>query len=236
MCWCADVLMFKNLEKEMPLGLLGRKKGMTQIFDTEGEAIPVTVIETGPCTVVQKKTVSTDGYNAIQLGFAPVAKKGRLTKPYRGHFEKKKLDYFAKLREFRIGDPELFSVGDCLPVGLFQVGDLVDIRGWTKGRGFQGVIKRHGKHGGPDAHGSDFHRRPGSIGMRTQPGRVFKNTRLPGRLGNEQVMLRNLKVREVRGAENLLLVEGGIPGHREGLVIIYNRNKDFEARWKKKEC
>lgn len=208
----------------MSLGLLGRKKGMTQIFGPQGEIIPVTVIETGPCTVVHKKTVESDGYNAIQLGYRPVTKKQRLSKPYRGYFEKKKLDCFAHLKEFRLKDVEPFGVGDCLKADLFKVGDAVDVQGWTKGKGFQGVMKRHGKHGGPDAHGSGFHRRPGSIGMRTQPGRVFKNTRLPGRLGNDSVRIRNVTVREVRPEENLLLVEGAIPGHREGVVLIYKRN------------
>lgn len=219
----------------MPLGLLGRKKGMTQIFGTNGEVIPVTVIETGPCTVVQKKTVATDGYNALQLGFVQTTKKQRLSKPRRGHFEKKKLAYFTQLKEFRVCDPELFQVGDCLQVQVFQTGDWVDVQGWTKGRGFQGVIKRHGKHGGPDSHGSDFHRRPGSIGMRTWPGRVLKNMGMPGRMGHDQVMIRKLKVRLVQPENNLLLVEGAVPGHREGIVAVYNRTKNFETRFKKKE-
>ena len=116
---------------------------------------------------------------------------------------------------------------------LFQIGDSVDVQGLTKGRGFQGVIKRHGKHGGPDAHGSDFHLRPGSIGMRTQPGRVFKNTHLPGRMGNESVTIRNLVIADIKPEENLVLLEGGIPGSRNGMIVVYNKMKDFEARVKK---
>lgn len=208
------------------IGLLGRKKGMTQIFSSNGEVVPVTVIQAGPCTVVQKKTKEADGYNAVQLGFEETKKRRRLTKPYRGYFEKKKLPCFSNLKEFRLDAVPSFEVGQVMDVQLFQTGEWVDIQGVTKGRGFQGVIKRHGKHGGPDAHGSDFHRRPGSIGMRTWPGRVLKNMGLPGRLGHEKVTIKGLKVMAVDSKENLVLLSGSIPGPREGLVVVYKRKED----------
>lgn len=215
----------------MTLGLLGRKKGMTQIFDESGAAVPVTVVEAGPCTVVQTKTKETDGYLSIQLGFE-TAKPKALNKPEKGHFEKKKTGYFRQLKEFRGKGVESLATGQQLTVAAFKVGDTVDVQGMTKGRGFQGVIKRHGKHGGPDSHGSDFHRRPGSIGMRTWPGRVLKNMKLPGRMGYDQVKTKNLKIVGVRPEENLLLIHGAVPGTREGLVVIYNREKDFAERFK----
>lgn len=219
----------------MPLGLMGHKKGMTQIFGKSGELIPVTVLELGPCTVVQKKEKSRDGYDAVQLGFKKMTKARRVNKPTRGFFSKRKLDPFAWLKEFRVENPSLFEDASVLKAEIFQAGDRVDVEGITKGRGFQGVIKRHGKHGGPDAHGSDFHRRPGSIGMRTWPGRVLKNMRLPGRMGSRQVLTRNLEVVSVVPGENLILVQGAVPGARNGRVILYNRAKDFETRFAKKE-
>lgn len=219
----------------MTLGLLGTKKGMTQVFDEQGIVFPVTVVELGPCTVVQKKTVKTDGYNAIQLGFAS-QKAHRVTKALKGHFEKKGLkNYSRTLKESRVSDPEQFEVGQQITVQAFRTGDVVDVQGVTKGRGFQGVIKKEGKHGGPDGHGSGFHRRPGSIGMRTWPGRVMKNMGMPGRMGNDQVLMRHLTVVGIKPEENLVLLRGAIPGTRNGLVVVFNRAKDFEARYKKSE-
>lgn len=217
----------------MTLGLLGQKKGMTQIFDTKGMVLPITVIQTGPCTVVQTKSDKSDGYHAIQLGFGLVKAK-RLRKSEKGHFEKKKVGPFAHLKEFRIPNGEDFQVGQALTVQSFKVGDRVDIQGVTKGRGFQGVIKREGFSGGPDSHGSDFHRRPGSIGQNSWPSRVFKNMRMAGRMGGERVLTRNLEVVGVNPEENILLVRGAVPGAREGLVIIYHRGKDFVDRFKVK--
>lgn len=210
----------------MTLGLLGRKKGMTQVFGKDGEVIPVTVIHAGPCTVVQKKTAENDGYPAIQIGFEELKKQKRLAKPYRNHFEKRKLNCFSNLREFRVAAPNDFEVGQVMNVQLFQIGDRIDVQGVTKGRGFQGVIKRHGKHGGPDAHGSDFHRRPGSIGMRTWPGRVLKNMGMPGRLGSDRVTTKGLTVVAIVPEQNLLLVQGSVPGAREGLVVVYKKTRD----------
>jgi len=208
----------------MALGLLGRKKGMTQVFTDQGEVVPVTVVQAGPCTVIQKRTKEKEGYNAIQVGFEVEKRTGRLNKPDKNHFEKKKLECFKTLREFRVESLENLEVGQVMNVTLFQVGDKVNVQGVTKGRGFQGVMKRHGKHGGPDAHGSDFHRRPGSIGMRTQPGRVLKNMKMPGRMGSDQVLIQKLTVVGVKPEENALLLKGALPGAREGLVVIYKRS------------
>lgn len=215
----------------MTLGILGRKKGMTQIFDEDGMVHPVTLIEAGPCTVVQCKNEKSDGYNAIQVAFGK-AKPQRLGKAARRRFEKLKLDCFEDLKEFRVANVADFQVGQVMTVTGFKAGDRVDVQGTTKGRGFQGVMKKEGKHGGPDAHGSDFHRRPGSIGMRTWPGRVIKNMGMPGRMGSDTVSIRHLTVLDVKPEENLLMVEGAIPGARESLVVIFNRESDFATRFK----
>ena len=215
----------------MTLGLLGKKKGMTQIFDESGNVIPVTLVEVGPCTVVQCNTKKKQGYDAVQLGFFP-NKPQRLPKPLRDRFEKQKMACFSHLKEFRVGDVVSFKVGQVMTVAGFKSGDTVDVQGITKGRGFQGVMKRHGKHGGPDGHGSGFHRSPGSIGMRTWPGRVLKNMRLPGRMGADQVLIRNLRVVGVDLGQNLLLIRGAIPGAREQIITVFNREKDFESRFK----
>ncbi len=199
------------------LGLLGTKLGMTHVYDDEGTAHPVTVVELGPCTVVQVKTVATDGYDAVQLGFG-TPKTARVSKPLKGHFEKKGVGLATHLREFRTPRAGEFKVGERLLVTAFEPGDTVDVKGVTKGRGFQGVMKRCGKHGGPASHGSDFHRRPGSIGMRTWPGRVPKNMGMPGHMGDENITTRNLTVIKVRPEENLLFVEGALPGTKGGLV------------------
>lgn len=211
------------------LGLIGRKKGMTQVFRDNGDIVPVTVIELGPCTVVQKKTIETDGYNALQLGYG-IAKQRNMAKPRRGHFEKKSVPLFTYVREFRTDGIEDFKPGEELLVGGFKVGDKVHVRGVTKGRGFQGVIKRHGKHGGPGAHGSNFHRRPGSIGMRTSPARVFKNMKLPGHMGNVAITVKNLEVIDVRTNDNVILIRGAIPGAREGLVEVVPACEKIERR------
>ena len=207
-------------------GLLGKKKGMTQIFQEDGVLVPVTVIEAGPCVVAQKKVKATDGYDALQLGFEP-AKANRLTKATRGHLEKKKLGLFKNLREFRTQKVGEFEIGDVITVAGFQVGDRVNVTGITKGHGFAGVMKKEGKHGGPDSHGSDFHRRPGSIGMRTWPGRVLKNMGMPGHYGTVRQTVKNLKVIAVQPENNLVLVEGSIPGHRNGDVLVTSRKKEF---------
>jgi len=205
----------------MAIGLVGRKVGMTQIFDTDGTAVPVTVIEAGPCPVVQKKTVATDGYEAIQIGFQSEAKAARLTKPVRGHFDKVQLPYQRHLREIRLrGGEGEFQVGQVLTVSLFAAGDLVRVTGITKGKGFQGGVKRWGYKGGPKTHGSMFHRAPGSIGASSYPSRVFRGHHLPGHMGAARLTVRGLTVVSVDPEKNLLLVRGAIPGPTGGLLTI----------------
>ena len=205
----------------MAIGLVGRKVGMTQIFDTDGTAVPVTVMVAGPCPVVQKKTVATDGYEAIQIGFQSEAKAARLTKPVRGHFDKVQLPYQRHLREIRLrGGEGEFQVGQVLTVSLFAAGDLVRVTGITKGKGFQGGVKRWGYKGGPKTHGSMFHRAPGSIGASSYPSRVFRGHHLPGHMGAARLTVRGLTVVSVDPEKNLLLVRGAIPGPTGGLLTI----------------
>ncbi len=195
---------------------------MTQVFDEAGDVVPVTVIQAGPCVVIQRKTLDKDGYDAIQVGFGEISEKKaeKRSKPLLGHFKKKNVKPFRYLKEFRVAKEEAFEVGQSLTVEVFQAGDRVKVTGISKGKGFQGVIKRHGKAGGPASHGSRFHRTTGSIGQRTSPGEVFKNMKLPGHMGDEKVTVKNLKVIQVRSQENLLLVRGAIPGAKNNLVMI----------------
>lgn len=203
----------------MPLGLLGKKLGMSQIYTAEGVRIPVTVIEAGPCVVLQKKTVETDGYNAIQLGYDPVpTHKG--VRAAVGHTKKAGKGLFRALREFRLDDVNGYEVGAELRADIFTVGEKVDIAGRSKGRGFQGVIKRWGHHGGRMTHGSMFHRAPGSMGSNTDPGRVRKGRRLPGHMGNERVTVQNLEVVATYPEKNLVLVKGSVPGGNNATVVI----------------
>ncbi len=211
------------------LGMLGYKRGMTQVFDKDGNFVPVTVVEVGPCTVVQKNTAEKNGYNSVQLGIG-VMKASRATKPYRGHFEKNSLPVFSHLKEFRTDSVTAFEVGDRLYATAFEAGDVINVSGVTKGRGFQGVIKRHGKHGGPASHGSDFHRRPGSIGMRTWPGRVIKNMKLPGHMGVERITVKNLEVVSVFPDDNVVLVRGAVPGYNGALLEIVPAKNPIESR------
>ena len=197
-------------------GLLGRKIGMTRLFDEKGEVVPVTVIEAGPCYVTQIKTVERDGYNAIQIGFGHAK---RLNRPERGHL--KDLPPLKHLREIRTDDVDQYQVGQVLDVSIFTPGTLVDVTGTSKGRGFAGAVKRHGFGGGPKTHGqSDRHRAVGSIGSGTTPGRVFKGLRAPGHMGNRRVTVLNLEVVRVDPERNLLLVRGAVPGPRNGLLLI----------------
>ncbi len=201
--------------------IIGKKLGMTQIFRDNGEVEAVTVIDAGPCMVTQVKAVSKEGYNAVQLGFGETK---RLNSPQRGHL--KGLGQFKYLREFRVGDTEAVKVGDKVDVSLFKAGDLVDIAGVSKGKGFAGVVKRHHFAGGPKTHGqSDRHRAPGSIGATTSPGRVFKGMRMAGHMGNSNVTVRHLEVLEADSARNLLLVKGAVPGARNGLLLIRKSGK-----------
>ena len=198
--------------------IIGKKVGMTQIFDEVGAVIPVTVIEAGPCTVTQIKTVESDGYNSIQLGFGDVKEK-HLNKPLKGHFGKSKLAIKKHLREFRVENAEV-KVGDEIKADVFEKGDRVDIQGTTKGKGFQGVIKRHGQHRGPMGHGSMYHRRPGSMGPTSTPGRVFKGKKLPGHMGCQTVTIQNLDVIRVDMDKNVILVKGSVPGPKGAILKI----------------
>lgn len=197
-------------------GILGRKVGMTQVFDERGLAIPVTVIEAGPCVVTQIKTPERDGYAAVQLGFGTAK---RLNKPQRGHLSG--LPPVRFLREIRMSPDESIEVGQQVDVGIFQPGDKVDVTGISKGKGFAGVVKRYGFAGGPRTHGqSDRLRAPGALSSGSTPGRVFKGKRMPGRMGGDQITLQNLSVVQADPERNLLLVRGAVPGARDGLLII----------------
>jgi large subunit ribosomal protein L3 len=200
----------------MSEGILGRKVGMTQYFDRQGEVRAATIIEAGPCLVTQVKTQENDGYQAVQLGFGHAK---RLNSPQKGHL--KKLGEFRYLREFRVGDISQFKVGQRLGAEIFEAGDLVHITGISKGRGFAGGIRRYGFRTGPRTHGqSDRHRAPGSIGSGTTPGRVLKGLRMAGHMGNARVTVRNLRVLESNPATGVLVVEGAVPGARNGLLAI----------------
>ena len=208
----------------MKKGLIGKKVGMTQIFDEKGMIIPVTVIEAGPCVVAQVKTVETDGYNAIQLGFGDV-KESKINKPEKGHFAKSKLTPKKHLREFRLDSVENINVGDELKADTFTAGDQLDIQGTSKGKGFQGVIKRHGQSRGPMGHGSMYHRRPGSMGPTSTPGRVFKGKKLPGHMGSQTITIQNLEVVRVDLDKNVILVKGSVPGNKGAILKIRNSVK-----------
>ena len=199
--------------------LIGKKVGMTQIFDEKGRVIPVTVIEAGPCVVAQVKSVETDGYNAIQLGFGDV-KESKLNKPEKGHFAKANIAPKKHLREFRLESVEGITVGTELTVSEFAEGDKLDIQGTSKGKGFQGVIKRHGQHRGPMGHGSMYHRRPGSMGPTSTPGRVFKGKKLPGHMGRVTVTIQNLDVVKVDNDKNVVLVKGSVPGPKGAILKL----------------
>jgi large subunit ribosomal protein L3 len=202
----------------MTKGILGRKIGMTQVFADNGELIPVTVIEATPNVVLQKKTLENDGYEAIQLGFEDLREK-LATKPEIGHAAKANTAPKRFVREIRGANLAEYEVGQEVKVDIFQEGDIVDVTGTSKGKGFQGAIKRHGQSRGPMSHGSRYHRRPGSMGP-IAPNRVFKSKELPGRMGGERVTVQNLQVVKVDTERNLLLIKGNVPGPRKGLVII----------------
>ncbi len=197
--------------------LLGTKVGMTQIFAADGTVVPVTVIQAGPCVVTQKKTVGTDGYDATQIAFGDVKPK-KLNKPLLGHLKKAGVSPKAHLVE--VPGPSDLAVGDVVDVSAFVEGDLIKVTGVSKGKGFQGVVKRHGFMGGPGSHGAHFHRAPGSIGASADPARVYPGSRLPGQMGNRRTTQRGLKVVATDGERNLILVKGSIPGSKGSLVVI----------------
>jgi large subunit ribosomal protein L3 len=206
----------------MKLSLLGKKLGMTQVFDEDGTSIGVTVLEAGPCPIVQIKDVKKDGYSAVQVAFGK-AKTKHTSAAQRGHLAKAKADPTRRLQEIRLDGPAEHEVGQALTVDMFEVGGFVDVSGVTKGRGFQGVVKRHGFKGGRATHGCTTHKLPGSIGASAYPSRVIKNKKLPGHMGAENATAKNLKVVGIDKERNLIWVRGAVPGHVNGFVVIHQK-------------
>jgi large subunit ribosomal protein L3 len=200
-------------------GIIGKKLGMTRVFDEDGSAIPVTVIEAGPCVVTRVRTSERDGYQAVQLGFERVRRKS-LRKPVAGQFDAAKLGLRRKLVEFRVNDAASYEVGQEIRADVFEPGELVDVTGWSKGRGFQGVVKRYNKSIGRATHGNKCKRAPGSIGQSASPAKVWKGRRLPGRMGGERVTVKRLPVVETDGSKNIILIRGAVPGANNGLVLV----------------
>lgn len=198
-------------------GIIGKKLGMTQVFAEDGRLVPVTVIEAGPAKVVQKKEESKDGYNSVQMGFDEIRKEKKVTKPMKGHFKKNSTPAYRILREINI---EGFAPGDDVTIDIFSRGEKVAVTGTSKGKGFQGVMKRHNYRGGPGSHGSMFNRAPGSVGASASPSRVWKNTALPGHMGDDRVTVKNIEIFDIRKEQNLLLVKGAVPGANGGYLII----------------
>ena len=207
----------------MNKGIIGKKLGMTQVFDDDGAAVGVTAIEVEPSVVVQVKTKNKEGYDAIQLGYGRKKQKS-VTKPLQGHFNKANKGFFQKLREFKPNDGK-YEIGQEITADIFKAGDFVDVVGTSKGKGFQGVVKRHGFHGGRATHGSMFHRAPGSIGASADPSRVFKGTKMGGHMGSVRKTIQNLQIWQVRPDRNLILLKGSIPGSKNGFVLIKQAKK-----------
>ena len=208
----------------MKKAILGKKLGMTQVFTEDGNLVPVTVIEAGPCVVVQKKTVETDGYEAVQLGFED-KKESRSNKPEKGHFQKAGVPVKKYLKEFKLENAAELNPGDVLDVNQFADGDTLDVTGISKGHGYAGTIKRWGTHRGPMTHGSHYHRGPGSLGACSSPSRVFKGKKLPGHFGVVKVTVQNLDLVKVDAERNLLLVKGSVPGPKGGVLVVKNAVK-----------
>ena len=208
----------------MKKAILATKVGMTQIFNEDGVLVPVTVLQAGPCVVTQVKTVENDGYKAVQVGFVDKREK-LVSKPVKGHFDKAGVSYKRYVREFRLDNAEDYSVKDEIKADVFAAGEKVDATAISKGKGFQGAIKRHGQSRGPMAHGSKFHRHQGSNGSATTPGRVFKGKGMPGQMGHVQVTVQNLEVVRVDADNNLILVKGSVPGPKKSLVTIKETTK-----------
>lgn len=200
-------------------GIVGKKVGMTQIFTEAGDVVPVTVIEAKPMVVVQKKTVETDGYNAIQVGFGEIKEKN-INQPKKGHYAKAGVAYKRVLKEFALEDVEAFELGQEISVAVFTAGDHIDATGISKGKGFSGTIKRHNQSRGPMAHGSHYHRAPGSMGSSSSPSRVFKGKKLPGQMGHVKVTVQNLEIVKVDEENNMLLVKGAVPGPKGGMLTL----------------
>lgn len=204
------------------LGMIGKKIGMTQLFDEKGDVLPVTVVEVGPCTVTEVRTPARDGYSAVQLGFGS-NKESRFSRPVLGQFKKRNLPVSRHVKEFRVDDSSAYQVGQSLTVTVFEKGQYVDVQGVTKGRGFQGVVKRHGFVAGHASHGPTFGKQPGSIGASAYPSRVIKGKRLPGRMGGVNLTIKNLEVVGVDAEQNVLLIRGAVPGPANGLVYVKKR-------------
>ena len=207
------------IDNRMKKAILATKVGMTQIFDEKGTLVPVTVLQAGPCVVTQVKTVANDGYSAVQVGFVDKREK-LVNKPVKGHFDKAGVSYKRFVREFRLDDAENYSVKDEIKADVFAAGEKVDATAISKGKGFQGAIKRHGQSRGPMAHGSKYHRHAGSNGPATTPGRVFKGKHMPGHMGHVQVTIQNLEIVRVDAEQNLILVKGAVPGPKKSLVTL----------------
>ena len=208
----------------MKKAILATKVGMTQIFNEDGVLTPVTVLQAGPCVVTQVKTIENDGYEAVQVGFVDKREK-LVSKPLKGHFDKAGVSYKRYVREFRLDDCSAYKLADEIKADVFAAGEKVDATAISKGKGFQGAIKRHGQHRGPMAHGSKFHRHQGSNGSATTPGRVFKGKGMPGHMGNVQVTVQNLEIVKVDVENNLILVKGAVPGPKKSLVTLKNTVK-----------
>ncbi|MBM7869600.1 large subunit ribosomal protein L3 [Clostridium pascui] len=208
----------------MKKAIIGKKLGMTQIFDENNKVVPVTVIEAGPCVVTQKKTVEKDGYEAIQVGYG-VIKEKLVNKPLKGHFSKAGVESKRLLKEFKLENSNDYQVGQELKADLFVAGDKVDVSGVSKGKGFQGTIKRWNGHRGPMTHGSKFHRSVGSMGASSDPSRTFKNKKMPGHMGNRNTTVLNLEVVKIMPEKNIILIKGGVPGPNKGFVVIRNTVK-----------
>jgi large subunit ribosomal protein L3 len=207
------------------LGIIGRKLGMTQIFLEDGSVVPATIVEAGPCAVLQKKTKEKDGYDALQLGFLPKNSQ-RVNKPLSGHFKRSGVGPYHHLQEFRLESVEGFELGQEVTLNLFKPGDVVDVTGFSKGKGFTGVVKRYGFHGSPGSHGThEYFRHGGSVGSAAYPHHTFKGVKMPGHHGNRRVTLQNIKVLDVKEDQNLLLLKGGIPGGRHGWIFIRSATK-----------
>jgi len=204
----------------MEKGIIGRKIGMTQLFTENGNVVPVTVVEAGPCTVIQKKTVENDGYSAVQLGFEDIREK-LVVKPLKGHYDKAQVAYKRVLKEFKLDNSEEMKVGDILKADVFAAGDVVDVTGISKGKGYQGTVKRLGFARQPMTHGtSGYHRHQGSMGANSTPSKVMKGKGMPGHMGSEQVTIQNLSVVKVDAENNLIAIKGAIPGPNGGLVVV----------------
>ncbi len=207
------------------IGLIGKKRETTQVFEEDGTVVPVTIVKAEPCVVTQVKTIESDGYCAVQLG---VGKKRKISLAVKGHIKKAKLGTVKSIFEFRVNNSSDYKIGDTIDVNIFGEGEIIDVSGFSKGKGFQGVVKRHGVSGGPETHGSTSHRVPGSIGASATPARVLKGKKLPGRMGGNRVTVKNLRIAGIEKDNNLVLVKGAIPGSRNSIVLL--RKKTVEPK------